>query len=860
MRLESSAILRVEGSIFFSQSTALSLLGIQNTVISSNIIVGNGSTYAMTIGGSKDLDIRGNTIITGEFAGAILTSTGTYTVTNVNIMQNLFQTQYSVILATSGLFGNNRIIGNEFNSSSASFFITIIPHGDFEFSDNVVTVHYSPNRWDGAIVFSGLDGGSSDLWIIRNNSISGLEDGFYFYSPINLELDGNTIRESLHGVKFYEVNNQSQVTSNIIEDTLVGFYVRLSANNTIEGTTIRRVDFGAIFEFATSNALNNTYIEDFNWLIHDLTNNNPPNQAINSVEVGKKENGIDTQTDSDFEAWASSEGIPGTGTPEDPYVISDLIVDGGLGLGIATNHSIKLKDVMIRNVYTDVIKPLSLSSSSEIILENVTVTGAYNGIFVDSKGPLIITDTSFSGFTESSAIQSTGPALIDGFRYTDSESGLSFSLVNATIMNFEFKNVFNRQIYIGSSANLVLTNGSLSGGGNGIYVVGSTNVTIEKTTINGTNIPFFVSEVFDFIFRENYVTMNEIRGTLEYVDNTNITRNFFVDNKDSAFYTEFSYLNKPFSVWNNYFINNGWNTGTGQILADDDIELTVNGIGNYWSDLTDGATTYNVQGNLFNIDTAPIRPSVDSVDIIKEYGSTVSFDVTTNFPIKIQSWDLYQNGTKLANGSWTGDKVTYSFNPTTLGTYIFDMGIRDINGVQGVNTTLRISVVDTTAPTIVPGEDVTFIEGNGSYKIVWMVSDLLPDSYEIFKNDTIIDSGDWSSPSNLTVDLTALTVGIYNYTLRVYDTSGNAAVDTVIVKVESISGSSDITTTPQPTDTNDTENQGNQSSETQIGTSDNGDNQGKGANWGIFLWILLALVFNSIPLYYAAKSYMENRI
>ncbi len=858
LRLENSFVQLVENLTIFSQSTALSLLGLQNMVVSGNTIVGNGSTYVMSIGGSRNLDIRNNTVITGEFAGGLIISTGTYSVTNVNLTRNLFQTQYSVIFGVSGLAGNNRFIGNIFNASSSSTLLSVIPRGDLEFSDNVMKVHYTPYKWEGAIFFSGLDKGSNDRWVIRNNSISGLEDGFSFYSPSILQLEGNTIRDSLHGVKFYNVYNQSQVASNLIEDTQVGFYVRVSANNTISNTTMRHVEFGSIFEFATSNVLNSTYIEDFNWLVHDITENIPPNLAINSIEIGKKGNGVEIKTDNDFDTWASSEDIPGTGTMDDPFVISDLVVDGGLGIGIETNYTVKLKDLIIKNVFADIVKPLKISSGSGIILENVTVVNATNGVFLDTSGAIVIINSSFSGFRYFSTIHSEKPSFITGIRYADSDEGLSLTLKNSTISNFEFMNVYGSQQMFVSGANLTFMDGSVTGGTDAFKVAGSSNVTIKRTTINGTTNPILVSEVFGFVFKDNYVTMNEHPGELQYVDNVNITGNFFVDNKDSAFFTDFSYLDKPFSVWNNYFINNGWITGAPQIRAYDTIVPTVDGIGNYWSDLPDNATTYDIQGNL---DTAPIRPWVEPLDISVEYSTFVSFEVTSDFPVSLQSWTLYQNNTKLSSGTWSGNSMTYSFHPTDLGSYTFEIEVRDIYGVKGVNATMQVLVMDSIKPSIAPVPDIHFTEGDTEQQIVWMISDLFPATYEIFKNETIIDSGTWNSPMNLTIDLSTLTAGTYNYTLRVYDTSGNSATDEVIVRVDAISATSttptssstsvpstissstDMQTSPTSTDNNGSE-----------GTTSGGETSS--LNW---FWFFLILVINAIPLYYAGKSYFEGK-
>ncbi|RMG38724.1 MAG: hypothetical protein D6732_04815 [Methanobacteriota archaeon] len=855
MTLDAANAMRIENTVFFSSSYALRLLGMENLVIAGNTFVANGTTYALSISGSRNLEIRDNTVIVGESGGGIIFTSGTFSITNVNITQNQFQTQKTAIFGTSGLGGSNRIIGNYFNSSSTSTFITLIPKGDLEFKDNTAIVHYTPHQWDGAIFFSGIGGSSGDVWTIRNNTVSGLEDGLSFYSPGILELKNNTIRESLHGVKFYQVDDQRTIDANVIENSQIGFYVRVSTNTTINGTIMRGVDFGAIFELATSNVLNNTRIEDFNWVLHDLTDNNPPNQAINTEELGARSNGLDAQNDSEFDDWATTNGIQGSGTPEDPFVLEGLVITGGLGLGIVTNYTLKLKDVMIESVYNDLIKPLNIVSGSGVILENVTITEATNGIYLETTGFLRMQNITISKLMDSSTIKFAKSVYIEGMKYTESENGLVLSFLSDVIMtSFEFRDNGNKHLFIEGANNLTLSDGEITGGGDALFIIGSDTVTVERTLINSTNTPMFVSESSNVVFRENYVTLTENRGTFEYIDNVNITGNIFIDNKDSVFYAEFTYLNTPFSAWKNYFINNSWVTGNDHFILSDDIILTVGGIGNYWSDLPDGATTYTIQGY---VDTAPIRPKVDPLEETHEYASSIAIDVSTTFPVPLASWSVYQNGSVIQNGAWNGNAFQFSFNPTGLGIFTFEIGVRDKYGVNGENTTLKITVIDSIAPVIIPVDDIVFQEGEAGQAIIWRVSDLFPDTYEIYQNNSLVQSGTWNSPTNITVDLTGLEVGSYNFSILVYDTSGNVARDEVIVQVQSFSS----------TDTSESSSEESTSSSGTISTTpsfpdgagENGGNERRSISTGLFLLILLMLVANSIALYHGVKSYFEGK-
>ena len=91
--------------------------------------------------------------------------------------------------------------------------------------------------------------------------------------------------------------------------------------------------------------------------------------------------------------------------------------------------------------------------------------------------------------------------------------------------------------------------------------------------------------------------------------------------------------------------------------------------------------------------------------------------------------------------------------------------------------------------------DVTFTYQSLGHTISWQAKSSSPDSYELYCNSTLTTSGDWNG-SDLTFYLIDLEIGVYNFTLLVYDKAGNSASDTVWVKVESSSSGGVDTTAP----------------------------------------------------------------
>jgi hypothetical protein len=89
---------------------------------------------------------------------------------------------------------------------------------------------------------------------------------------------------------------------------------------------------------------------------------------------------------------------------------------------------------------------------------------------------------------------------------------------------------------------------------------------------------------------------------------------------------------------------------------------------------------------------------------------------------------------------------------------------------------------DTTSPEVESSFTVWALAGIHGYSVTWHPTDLYPDNYTIYRNGTIIDSGDWDG-SEISISLDGVPIGIYNYTLVVCDTSNNDAKSQVTVYI-----------------------------------------------------------------------------
>jgi len=89
------------------------------------------------------------------------------------------------------------------------------------------------------------------------------------------------------------------------------------------------------------------------------------------------------------------------------------------------------------------------------------------------------------------------------------------------------------------------------------------------------------------------------------------------------------------------------------------------------------------------------------------------------------------------------------------------------------------------SPTITHPVDLQYFLSQTGNSISWTVTDLNVGlaSYTIYRNDSLIASGPWTSGLPVTRNVDGLAIGSYNYTIVATDGLGGSVQDTVIVNV-----------------------------------------------------------------------------
>lgn len=103
-------------------------------------------------------------------------------------------------------------------------------------------------------------------------------------------------------------------------------------------------------------------------------------------------------------------------------------------------------------------------------------------------------------------------------------------------------------------------------------------------------------------------------------------------------------------------------------------------------------------------------------------------------------------------------------------------------GYLGGQLNMLIIIEDTTAPILSGPEDFEYKVGSTGNYIEWNVTDCFPDRYSIYQNDSLLIENALAS-RQIILNVDGLDVGKYIYEIYVNDTSGNSALDTLIVTV-----------------------------------------------------------------------------
>ena len=655
-------------------------------------------------------------------------------------------------------FNRSMTIGNSGNSITKTSTISYTAHTPISISSNTA--------FNGA-GFTGT-GTSTDPYVLNDYYITSTTSDAISITTTSAYFIISNCYISTNGTNYFGVSLNS-VGNGTFENDYInnsgssgGFYSNGGSNILLMNSTINKSS-GNGLDIETSNLItvyNNTIINSQNSGIYSLSNTNSTftynNVSYNDLSNGASNYGIYDWGYSTNVTYSynivNNNGNDGFWLYQSgKQMITFNTVENNQGNGIYFGFGGPQSDVNVSNNYVayNTQDGLNLDqASNNSISNNIIVSNTGNGVNVGHLNVNnyfnnnTITNNDLAGF------------LIDA------------SSVNVTVVGNTIDGSHTDGLNLTSAYNLFTGNSSF----------------VNNTITNSGNDGIYVNSTNNDTFSYNYVALNSGYGV--YVHNS--TENTFYLNSFVNNYIQGSDANTTNS-WTNGHYGNYWSDYLGTDANNDgigDSNYTLNGIG------VANDTLPLMFPNVFSLKSAPnLSFNQGTQNHILKWNIT-GYD-TINYAILVNNNQVGSFNGLIVNGSWLN---SFPVDYLSLGTYTVKLVVTDVNMSLQTQTSSVVTVIDVTAPTLsVSPTSLTYVQGTNGHTISINASDINRSSYVVYENGTQIASGSWSSKVNIMVSVDGLSVGGYNFTAVVFDTSGNHAQVTVM-----------ITVTPAPTNTTGT--------------------------------------------------------
>lgn len=232
-----------------------------------------------------------------------------------------------------------------------------------------------------------------------------------------------------------------------------------------------------------------------------------------------------------------------------------------------------------------------------------------------------------------------------------------------------------------------------------------------------------------------------------------------------------------------------WQSNAKIVFMLDDIDLKVgtNTLEIRIYDIADNMYVHQWPFNLIDVDPPDLLIAPLDLVIFEHNASQVDapywqlYDPDPN----LGQYSIYRNNILIEEGTWLPGNGTIQVPISNLiaGIHNFDIQIRDATGNMRIDSVV-VTVRDVIEPYIWPLEAIYF---EPVYSMDWfefLIDEIHPDAYQIYKNHSVIEEGSLSESSLFVlVKLDDYSSGTFNYTLVVEDESGNRGSRTVLVYV-----------------------------------------------------------------------------
>jgi parallel beta-helix repeat protein len=776
--IEADDVIITNSSITSQADTPITIANAKNFAMeNSDLFISSGDEYCISLTNVTHSSLDGNQLqITGDQNGIYLEDCSEIQVTN-----NLVNTSDSSALGVNIRWSNHSEISrNQINAAN---------HGIALYE--VLDCSVAENSVNSAQMGIRVRSNSAKLFI-KNNVV-------------------NTTFGSLTGISIHD-SNDTVISQNEIDAGGIGVYVTTSGFTQIEENwIISRSGNGIELDDLDSTAITNSTAIINNAISHAAENGLQANTATGilvqgniidySAECGamvSNSNNV-TITDnlirwSNFE-WTPYEGLYASRVDYSRFYNNSILYTGGTGLEIRLSHNVT---VLSSRIQYSGDHGLYLADLDDCLIANIASENSeLAGIYLEE---------SFNVTLANSVIQNNGAGIDIGLGAAD----------NNTISGNSIENNAEYGIRIIDGDYNILLSNTISESNNGIQLMGSArynSITGNSLFQNVYGINSGSSDADSNIVTCNEVFLNQRGIEITAADQWDITNNTIAWNAFIGL-ALLGTATEDHEIYYNNFIQNNIQARDTSNYGDNfwslkyDVGTISFYFGNYWNDhhASDTEepygfydTPYFLTGTPGIADFYPLAhspvlmnpPQVDSPDDIAYLVETTGHRIIWNaFDWDPLNYSIYQDAYFLQKSSWNApqSEIELSIDGLGLGEHIFRLVLHD---QQGHSTIDEVTVTVIGTPTSNINSPVLSHLGNvpipndtaTGYFLNWTAIDDDPGVYEIRINSTVNASGSWTNGSIISISLDGLANGTYNYTVIVWDLSGNNASDEVLVYV-----------------------------------------------------------------------------
>ncbi len=804
-------------------TTSGGCISVSNTtahfVIRNCLLTGGSSGDGVTLDNVTNGMIE-KCVISGNWNGVRLYSSSYNSVLNNTISDN----SYHAVHLDSSV--NNSVLNNTISHNSRAVHL-------YSSSNNTVMnniISYSSYR---AVYLDSSNGNS-----LVNNTVSrNGDDGVHLHSSNNNRLSNNTISHNGGGVGLSYSSSNNILVNNVISG---GVELQSSSNNSLVDNVILDSTYGVFIWYSQNNSIvNNEFVNTglyvdgttvTHWLqtvTSDNTVNGKPlgyfsgltGGVIDGSQYGQVilanctgvtvRDGVFFNTTVGIELGFSSDNTLTNNTiSHNPYgvylsdssnnsVVNSSISDCDAGVFLfSSSRNTVMNSAISDNSWFGVL--LFSSSSNNSVANNTISDNYYDGVCLDSSPNNSLVNNEFVN----NGLEIRGETLSDWL-----QTAISDNTVNGKTLGY-FSGLARGVIDGGQYGQVILVNCTGVTVLDGVFInsslgielgFSSNNAVVNNTISDNSRYGVFLRSSSNNIVVSSNISRNGDGVWLYNSSNNILTSNTISDNSEYGVYLYSSSNNRIYLnilAWNG---NNAYDAGS-------DNYWNTTGIGNYWSDYN-GTGVYVVGPSTGSVDYHPrtwidtTPPTINHPSDI-EYvegaaGHSITWSPYDDYPA---SYEVYQNGTLIESHGWPGGSITIDTDGLSIGTYNYTIVVYDKSG-NWAKDTVFVTVIeapDSDPPTIDRPADIEYVEGSTGHSITWNPSDAHAARYEIYRNGSLVFAGTWTGDP-VTVGVDGLSAGTYNYTIVVYDESGNWTSDTVFVTVLAVTGTTTGTNTSTST-------------------------------------------------------------